>query len=485
MKTTIRITDELFERLHAHLFQADGDEHGALIQAGVSNHGGELRLLARELVLADAHDFGPGRHGYRQISSRIVAQTAGEAGSRGLAYVSAHSHPGATTSVSFSHDDVAAHERLFPHLLDLTAGAPVAGLVFGERSVAGDVWFADGSRRSLSEAVVIGPRIVRLRPQVNDGWSVPERFDRQARLFGADGQRILSDLTVGVIGAGGGGSLVVEQLAHLGVGGLTIVDFDRVGESNLSRIVGATRVDSERRTLKTTVLRRLAETIDPQIKVRTVDGDVADTEVVEALLTCDFLFLATDTARARLIFNAVVHRYLIPGIQIGAKVEINREGGVETVYVAVRPTYPSRGCLDCAGLIDPFELQREQRTAEEAAAQNYVGATIGEEVIDPSVISLNSLSAGQAVTTMLFSVTGLLEDDGLAHRLFFPRDGSALPVTDRRRPACRFCGRRDGSHFALGDPIGALPVRRRGLAKEPIPLGRRLIVALRAFLSRS
>lgn len=462
MKTSVRITDDLYGRLHRHLFQKDGDEHGALILAGVSDHQGELRLLAREIVLADGQDFGPGRHGYRQFSPRLVAEIAGDAGARGLAYLSAHNHPGATSSVGFSADDIDAHERLFPHLLDLTSGGPVGGLVFGEQSVAGDIWLADGTRRPLDEAVIVGAELLRLTPRAERcAQGVPERFDRQARLFGAEGQARLAGLRVGVIGGGGGGSLIVQQLAHLGVGALTIVDFDHISESNLSRVVGATSADVRQRVAKTAILARLVDAIDPHVTVRVVDGDIADSDVAEALLDCDFLFLATDTVRARLVFNAIVHRYLIPGVQLGAKVEVDNRGAIETVYVAVRPAFPSRGCLDCAGLIDPFQLQREQRTVEEAAAQNYIGAPGRDEVIDPSVISLNSVSAGHAVTTMLLSVTGLLEEDGLAHRLFFLRDGSALPISGRKREDCRYCGREDSSHFALGDPVTALPVRRR------------------------
>jgi hypothetical protein len=52
---------------------------------------------------------------------------------------------------------------------------------------------------------------------------------------------MLANLKVGIIGAGGGGSLLNEWLSKLGVGQITIVDFDRVDLTNLPRIVGATR----------------------------------------------------------------------------------------------------------------------------------------------------------------------------------------------------------------------------------------------------
>jgi hypothetical protein len=464
----------LYEALRQHLFRNDFDEHGALVLAGTSSTREGLNLLVREVILARDEDFPPGVHGYRQISPRLIAEVAGRAGEENLAYLSAHNHPGATRSVSFSQDDLDAHRRLFPHLLDLTEGRPVGGLVFGEQAVAGEIWLSKDEQVVVDEAVVIGPNLIRLAPgEETKSPRTDERFDRQARLFGDIGQARLKQLHAGVIGAGGGGSLVVEQLAHLGVGALTVVDFDVVSESNLSRIVGAVPHDVVEKRKKVAVLERLIQGVDPSIIFTGVDGDIVDLDVAEQLLCCDVLFLATDTVRARLVFNAIVHRYLIPGVQIGVKVEIASSGEIEEIYVAVRPVFPSQGCLDCAGLIDAFALQREQRSPEEARAQDYVGAEAGEEVIDPSVISLNGISASHAVNVILFAVVALAgSPESLAHRLFFPRDGSWFAVTPRKDPDCLFCGASNRSTLARGGPATSLPCRRSAPGEAAARRGR-------------
>jgi molybdopterin/thiamine biosynthesis adenylyltransferase len=461
VRATLRIPDGLYEQLLAHLFPGDQDEHGAVILAGCRQTSDELTLLARELYIAGSDDFPPGSFGYRQISPLFVAQTAGRAAEERLIYLSCHNHPGAGKSVRFSPDDIAAHERLFPHLLDLTEAPIVGGLVFGTESVAGDLWNERRERVQLDESRVIGPRLSRIYPAPSaDGHlGVPERFERQARLFGATGQHRLGQIHVGVVGAGGGGSLLVEQLARLGVGALTVVDFDRVEESNLSRIVGARAEDAKQGTPKVEVLRRLSADTDRTIDYRGIEGDIADAPVAQALLDCDFLFLATDTARARLVFNAITNQYLIPGIQIGSKVEANEDGAVEEIYVAVRPVFPPRGCLDCAGLLDPFQLHREQLTEEERAAQAYVGAPGMEQVTDPSVISLNGISASHAVTTMLLAAVGLGQAEMIEHRLFFPAEGSSFNVRVPRRESCLFCGSSTDSALARGDTRD-LPVKR-------------------------
>jgi molybdopterin/thiamine biosynthesis adenylyltransferase/rhodanese-related sulfurtransferase len=66
---------------------------------------------------------------------------------------------------------------------------------------------------------------------------VSERYSRQVVLpeVGASGQARLAAASVAVVGAGGLGCAVLPYLAAAGVGRLTILDHDRVAESNLHR----------------------------------------------------------------------------------------------------------------------------------------------------------------------------------------------------------------------------------------------------------
>jgi len=480
----VRIAEHHYRLLQGHLFPGDRDEHAALILAGVMGSGAERTLLVREVHPVRPNDFPPGRHGYRQIAPRPIAEIAGRAGDEGLAYLSAHSHPGAGGRVGLSEDDLAAHRRLFPHLLDLTAGGPVGGLVLGEASAAGEIWTADARPRPLASLTVVGTHIRTLSPAPGRAPSrVDPRFDRQARLFGAEGQRRLRGMRVGVVGVGGGGSLIVQQLAHLGVGELVLVDPDIVEQSNLSRIVGARLRDARRRRPKVRVMRRLVASIDRSIDVAAIQGDVLDLDVASRLREVDFLFLATDTIASRLVVNALVQQYLIPSIQIGARIELRPAGGdIEEVYVAVRPVLPARGCLYCNGLIDPARLQVEQRSDEERRAQNYVGAP---EVTEPAVISLNALAASQAVTAMLFSALGLADEVLLDHRLFFVRDGNVHRVATSTAADCPFCGSGTSSAYARGDPVERLPCRRTAAsARSARSLMRRSLAQLAGMANR-
>jgi hypothetical protein len=178
------------------------------------------------------------------LTGKFVTEHALYCRDERLAYLAVHNHGGSDT-VGFSPDDFASHERSYPALLDILRGLPVGALVFARHAVAGDIWFPGGTRMPLSEGRIIGPQLERLfpeprpRPTGRDGT-----YDRQARLFGDAGQDLLSRVKVGVIGAGGVGSLVVEYLARLGVGWIVVADPERLDITNLPRVVGSRRADA-------------------------------------------------------------------------------------------------------------------------------------------------------------------------------------------------------------------------------------------------
>lgn len=452
-----------YEELRRHLLRPDHDEHGAILLAGAHGSPEDALLTVREIHPLAQHEFPAGVHGYRQFVAPALARLGSSAAEHGLALVTIHSHPGARDRNALSRDDLRAHERVFPHLLDITAAPVVSGVALGQSSVAGELWWNSGERTPLDCMRVVGPTVDFVYPE--PPGSVEEtdaRFDRQVRLFGGTGQARLRALHVAVIGAGGGGSILIEQLAHLGVGTITAIDFDVVKRHNLSRIMGATDRDARRGTKKVEVARRLVGAVDPTIDFRAIDGDIADAATARLLVAADYLLLATDTATARLVGNAVSQAFLIPLIQVGAKVETRTDGTIEQIYTAVRPVLPRRGCLACAGLIDPVALQREAATPAERANQNYLGEP---DVIDPSVTTLNAAAAAGALNVLLMSVIGQASDELASHRITLTRDGTVLALEDQQDPACRWCGEQPGSRFARAD-LSLLPVRADGTATD-------------------
>ena len=409
---------KLKSELFAHLFPGDGDEHGAVISAGVVHTDRGLRLLARDLFLAkEGVDYVPGDYGYRMLTPRFVMEKSRHCRDQKLAYLAIHNH-GGSKSVGFSKVDFNSHERGYPALVDILNGQPVGALVFAKHAVAGDLWLSSDGRAVLREGRVVGGSIERLYPSpppVPRG--VDLTYDRQSRLFGDRGrQSLLHGAKVGIIGAGGVGSLLVLYMARLGVGHLVVVDPDRIDITNLPRVPGATRFDARtwltadecpkwlrkfgRRisASKVNIMRRVARRANRDIQFEGIFGDVVDNAVAMRFRDCDFLFLAADSQQSRLVFNALVHQYLIPGIQVGSKIAVDKKSGeVDDVFSIVRPVIPDSGCLLCAKLINPTRLAEEALPQEEREQQRYI-----EEIPAPSVVTLNGIGASHAANEFLF-----------------------------------------------------------------------------------
>src|SRR5438105_1196211 len=69
--------------------------------------------------------------------------------------------------------------------------------------------------------------------------SLPPWADRQGRAFGKETQALLSRLHVGVVGTGGTGSAVYEQLVRLGVGRVLAIDEQTLTDTNVTRVHGS------------------------------------------------------------------------------------------------------------------------------------------------------------------------------------------------------------------------------------------------------
>jgi hypothetical protein len=470
------IPEGLFGQLHTHLFQGDHDEHGAVIGAGVSRTAdGRVRLLARWLDCArDGIDFVSGRRGYKMFRAEYVRDQILRCRDDKLIYLNIHNH-GGTDRVEFSGEDLRSHERGYPALLDIARNLPVGALVFALDAIAGDIWLPGGRRVALTRAVVVGRRRRVLTPSpVREHARAIAMYDRQTRLFGDAGQTIFRNATIALVGAGGVGALLVEWLARLGVGHLIVIDPERIEPSNLPRFPGATRWDAlvwftgpgwprwvrrlaERLSAKKVrIANRVIRRANPTARIEAIAKDVLEPSAAARLLDCDYIFLAADSMRARLLFNAIVHQYLIPGVQIGSKVSADKAtGDIASIHSIARPVTSESGCLLCNQLINQAKLQEEGQTAAERRAQKYVD---DPDVAAPSVITLNVTAASQAVNDFMLYMTGLTRSNArVGYTRFMPLTREVFLDIPRQSRECSECSAKGRSRLGRGDLGPRLP----------------------------
>ena len=452
--SSLRLPRLLAARLERHLFPGDSDEHGAVIGAALVETARERRLLGRRLFLAmDGEDYVPGERGYRMLTADFVRRSAIACAEEGLAYLAVHNHPGSDRTVAFSNTDIASQRRGYPAVLDILDGPPAGALVFGRRSVAGNIWLTPESQVELVHTTIAGTSQERLHASPRRPPSAGPEYDRQVRVFGDRGQAVLRGQKVAVIGAGGAGSLINEYLARLGVGRIVIVDYDRLDPTNMPRVVGARQSDlgtrprflgrllRRRASPKVVVAERVAREARGTIDYEAVVGDVTEPAVAERLLDCDAIFLAADSMQARLVINALCHQYLIPVWQVGAKVVNDPSGAIEDVFSVVRHLVPGESCLWCNELVDPTRLAEEAASPDQREAQRYV-----DEVPAPSVITLNAVAAAHAVNQYLFSTLELQDVSGELHWLRYRNVEPYVTIElPRRAPSCPTCQGRLGA----------------------------------------
>ena len=234
-------------------------------------------------------------------------------------------------------------------------------------------------------------------------------LSRQSFL-GIASDRILSEVQVAIIGLCGGGSHVAQQLAHIGVGRFALCDPDVVEDSNLNRMVGASRSDARAARPKVDVVSERISAINPGARI--AKAAKAWQAVAQQLRGSTAVFGCVDSFSERSQLEAMCRRFLIPYIDIGMDVTRSTTGYTISGQVIVSmPGYP---CMRCLGFITD-----ELLTAE---AQQYGAAGGRPQVVWPNGV-LASTAVGLFVSMLLpwHSQTEpplFLEYDGNAGRLF-------------------------------------------------------------------
>ena len=209
------------------------------------------------------------------------------------------------------------------------------------------------------------------------------RHARQSFL-GERSEEVLGSLRVGVVGLGGGGSHVIQQLAHVGVGDFLVFDPDIVEDSNLNRLVGATARDARLGTPKTTIARRIIKGVNPKAKVVAVAKDWRGESV--RLRDRDVIIGCLDNYRARAELEILARRYLIPYVDIG--MDVHARGDHYLISGQVILSMPSAPCLRCLGFLRPELLEQEASRYGDAGGR-------------PQVVWPNGILASAAVSIVV------------------------------------------------------------------------------------
>ena len=123
---------------------------------------------------------------------------------------------------------------------------------------------------------------------MTDGTNTCASFTRTIQLLGEPGWERLNQSHVAVLGLGGVGGFVVENLVRSGVGHLTIVDFDDVSQTNLNRQITALHSTIGKSKAETFAQRLLD--INPDVNVHLIKRFI-DRDSLPELLAPDYDYI--------------------------------------------------------------------------------------------------------------------------------------------------------------------------------------------------
>lgn len=297
-------------------------------------------------------------HGNASFLPSYFERAIGEAidAGAGLAFMHSHGGPGWQ---GMSDDDVAAELNHAPAAFAAT-GLPLVGLTLGtDGAWSARFWERVGSRkyecRWCTSVRVVGDRLATtFHPRLAPVPQFGDELSRTVSAWGEGVQRDLGRLHVGVVGAGSVGSIVAESLARIGVGRITLLDFDSLELVNLDRQLHATRRDARRRCSKVQVLAegiRRGATARP-FCVSPFEYSVVEEEGYRAALDCDVLFSCVDRPWPRSALNFIAYAHLIPVVDGGVRVEVTKKGQLKRADWRAHVAAPTNRCLECLGQYD-------------------------------------------------------------------------------------------------------------------------------------
>ncbi len=444
---TIRIPQEIWAKTYAHLYSTPS-EHFAFYLASWSYSGKQPVFLVHDVALIADDQVEVSKTGW-VLTSDTVIQIINKAVKGNFALIEIHNHGG--TIPRFSRIDRQGFKEFVPYVLDSLPDRPYGATVWGDTTIYAEYFLPGVGSDLINSIVVYGNKLDQIVSKDDDGHSLDTRFDRQLPWFTKEGQHKLARLKVGIAGAGGTGSPLIQNLVYLGVRDFVLVDFDASDDTSMNRLVTATAADIK--TPKTILARRLIKSIAPDARVRIIQDKVQSEEALDALKGVDVLFGCFDNDGARLILNELAVAYHIPYLDMSTGIDAD-DGKVKIAGGRLAVVLPDGPCLNCMGEIDTDEARYYLANDIDREFMRQHGYVKGMDIKAPSVISLNAVIAGSAVNEFSIFVSGIrrphpfteLDILGIGRPI---KSQWMTPMQVERKPGCPVC-----ANSGLGDQAG-------------------------------
>jgi molybdopterin/thiamine biosynthesis adenylyltransferase len=406
MLTTLVIPEAIALTMR-ELLDLDVETGAVLLVRSMNTDDGQMRLLARELHLVPEASYLRREKYELLIASAGYVPALGRAEATSTIPIWFHTHPGKQASPQPSPQDRRVDDDL-AELFQFRSGTGYYGaLIFAGTSLrpsfTGFLLASDDQPLAIDRILVVGSRLELFRNHQGSNRPLEAMFDRNVRAFGGEVQRALGDLKVAIVGAGGTGSCVAEQLVRLGVRKFLLVDPDRLSISNVTRVYGSAPAQVGEH--KVAVLQHHLLRIAPEAEVETSSTTVTTEPVARRLCGADVIFGCTDDNAGRLILSRLATYMAAMVIDCGVVLSSETTGRLDGIFGRVTVLHPGAACLVCRDRIDLARARSEMMAPEERRRLEDEGYAPALPGVEPAVVAFTTAVASMAVAELLERMT--------------------------------------------------------------------------------
>jgi hypothetical protein len=365
MRYSIALTSEAHEVLRQHLVREDGQEDLCYALWRPAQGSNRLTALVSDVILPMEGERLV--HGNASTTGEYLGRAMQIAAEKQAGVVFLHSHPWPGWQ-GMSRDDISTERRQSP-AVKATTSMPLVGMTLGNDGAwSGRFWIKTAPKtyeRQWCESVrVVGDG--GLKATFNDALMPPPAFrpelTRTISAWGEEAQKKVARLRFGIVGLGSVGAVVAECLARMGVQHIKLIDYDRVEQHNLDRLLHAGIDDAKARRLKVEMIgaaiQKSATAAEPIIE--RLPLAITESDGFKEAVDCDILFSCVDRPWARHVLNYIAYGYLIPVVDGGIVIHTKGERLKHASWRS-HAVYPGKRCLQCLGQYDPDLVNVERR----------------------------------------------------------------------------------------------------------------------------
>lgn len=335
----------------------------------------------------------------KQIKNRVDADTI----------IEVHTHPFSEFGAFFSSTDTEDEKTFGKWLINNFKGS-YGSIVLSQNDYLSRFWVIDGSFQETPIKSIIKTQTYRERIDSSDKRKSKKElniddkniYNRSILTFGTDAiLKIMDAQNITIVGVGGIGSVIAENLVHMGFKNLSLIDHDNSDVTNLNRMVGLTYDDALKEKPKVELVKEHILKINPNLNVSTFYKKIEEVDINE-IIKSDFIVLATDNHYSRYLVQQLAFKYYIPMISVGVNIS-SKNGKITDIsgeVITVR--MGDKICLKCLKRLNYNEIAKvlspDENVKVGLVQKGYVS---GADVKEPAIKTLNSIMGAILVDVLL------------------------------------------------------------------------------------